>query len=318
MDLGDGPIAITGATGWLGRATLDLLAGALGPEAFGVRVRAYARTPREISLSDGTPIEVRALDRLPAEPPADGLLAHFAYRTREQAAEAGLGTYVQDNVAITATVVAAVRAGAPAGILLPSSGAIYDRPERRLATDLETNPYGTLKHLDELAFTGLCSERGVRLVVARVFNVSGPPMIKPQGYALGSLICAALAGEPLVVRATRPVRRSYVAISELVRVALARLVDLEAPPMTTFDTADQEVVEMGELADRVRRALGRDDLDVVREAFNPDAPADDYVGDPAALAELAERYGVALTPLDEQIRATAEGLGSRIRPGGRY
>ncbi len=300
----DGPIAVTGATGWLGRATLDLLAGGLGDELED-RVRAYASRPRRLALTGGREVDVRGLDVLAAEGAAGGLLLHFAYRTREQAAEVGEAAYVRDNVAITAAVLAAFAAGAPAGMLLPSSGAVYGA-DGALECDLRANPYGALKHLDELAFAECCREAGTRLVVARVFNVSGPPMPRPEGYALGSLILQARAGRALEVRARRPVRRSFVAIADLVAVALAALLDAEGPERVTFDTAGDEVVEVEDLARRVARALGRD-LPVERE-LDPTLEADEYVGDGAALRALADRAGLALTPLDEQIRQTAAGL----------
>ncbi len=295
--------AVTGASGWLGMATLELLhaRGELG------RVTAYASRERSLRLRDGTTLVARPLDALPADGVGNATLMHFAYHTRERAAHMGDAAYVRENIAISATVLDAVQRGAPGALLLPSSGAVYAPGGRGLATDLGTNPYGTLKHLDELAFAELCRRAGTRLATVRVFNVSGPHMAKPAAFALGSLVLATLAGEALQIRAPHPVRRSFVAIADLVAVALAALTDAGGPPHVTFDTAGAETVELGELAERVRLALDRRDLPIER-SFDASLPADDYVGDGNTMAALATRYGIALSSLDDQIRATAEAL----------
>ena len=71
------------------------------------------------------------------------------------------------------------------------------------------------------------------------------------------------------------------------------------------ETAGPEVVEVGDLAERIRAAAGRDDLAVVRD-FDPDLPRDYYVGDGAEFKALAERLGVPLTRLDELITTTID------------
>jgi len=288
-------------------ATLELLH-ARG-EIARSRVAAYASRERELRLRDGTTVPAWPLAALPQDGVGGATLLHFAYRTREQATAEGAAQYVRDNVAITATVVDAIQRAAPAGVLLPSSGAVYTPGGGGAqATDLVANPYGTLKHLDELAFSALCVRTGAPLAIVRVFNVSGPHILKPGSFALGSLITAALAGEPLVVRARGTVTRSFVAIGDLVAVALAWLADQDrGTTSVTFDTAGDEAVEVGALAERVRRVLERDDLPIER-SLDPAAPTDEYVGDGTAMRALAERYGIVMTSLDDQIRATAGDL----------
>jgi hypothetical protein len=75
----------------------------------------------------------------------------------------------------------------------------------------------------------------------------------------------------------------------------------------TFETAG-EIVEMGELASRVLGVLGAEASAVVRPPMDPHAPADDYLGDPAAGRVLAARAGITPAPLDEQIAVTAKWL----------
>ena len=63
-------ILVTGAGGWIGSATLELLAEALGPERFRRRVRAFASRGRSIALRCGVPVELVALRVLAKVRPA--------------------------------------------------------------------------------------------------------------------------------------------------------------------------------------------------------------------------------------------------------
>lgn len=296
---GEERIAVTGATGWLGRSTLDLLRDALGPEAFERRVSAYASRARMV---DGT--AVQALTALAQADPAPDVIAHYAFVTREHADKRGWESYVAANVDISLTVLRALARGGVRGFFYTSSGAVYDAAGA-LETDLRANPYGALKHLDELAFAQACRAAGTGCAIARVFNVSGPHMAKPRLFALGDLVLCALAGEPLVVKARHPVRRSFVAAADVAALGLSLAL---AGEDAVFDTVGDRVVELGELAELVRAELAGT-LPVHRD-YDPSGPAHEYVGRAAEMAGLARRHGVELASLEQQIRDTAAGLNS--------
>lgn len=284
---------MTGATGWFGRVTLDLLGRALGPQAFRERVAAYASRARTVDVEGAGTVELRPLDELePAE-----LLLHFAFVTRTRIAAEEHDAFVAANVAISSRLLAVIATGSVRGVLVTSSGAARD-------PDLARNPYGALKRLDELAFPAACREAGANCVVARVFNVGGAHMTQPGAYALGDLLLRARAGRPLDIAARGDVVRSYVAVEDVVAVALAELV---AGRDAFFETAGDRTVEIEELAYVVLRVLGRPELPVTRKRDASTAPSV-YVGDGARLNELASRHGLALGDLEAVVAATAAGL----------
>lgn len=282
--------AVTGATGWFGRVTLDLLARILGPEAFARRVTAYASRPRTVEVAGAGRVDVLALEDLrPAE-----VLLHYAFVTRRDLAEHELDAFVRANVEITTRVLAAVATGSVRHLVVTSSGAAR-------TPDLRSNPYGALKALDELVFTAACSARGTTLVLPRVFAVAGPHLTAVGTYALGDLIQRAKDGRPLELTARADVVRSYAGIEEVVLVALGEAL---AGRDARFDTAGEVNVEIEELACTVRRVLGRPDLPVVRDR-DPAASPNVYVGDRCAFYALAARHGLALRGLDALVAATA-------------
>ncbi len=284
---------MTGATGWFGRVTLDLLAAAFGPDAFRSRVSIYASRERLVDVTGVGEVQARPLAELE---PADVLL-HYAFVTRTRIAEDEFDAFVAANVAITVRVLQAVRSGAVRRLFVTSSGAA-------LKPSLQTNPYGALKALDELAFAEACRRVGATCVVARVFNVAGAHMTQPAAYALGDLIRQVRAGGVVRIGAAGKVVRSFAGVDEVVATALGELLDGRDG---CFETGGDEPVEIGELAAVVRRALGREELPVERQC-DPDAPDSVYVGDPLRMQEFAARHGVRLRGLEELVIATAEGL----------
>jgi UDP-glucuronate decarboxylase len=299
---GDERFAVTGASGWFGLATLDLLFAALGPEAFAERVSAFASASRSLRVGGAAQVHARPLPELASLDPPPTHLLHYAYPTPDRVASLGSDAFLRIATDISLAVVAAISRGGLSGVFFTSSGAVYGR-DGRLANDLAADPYGATKVLHELAVRQVCRDAGVTSVVARVFSVSGPSTTGSQLYALGDLVAQVLAGEPIRVRAPGPVLRSYVAITDVVTVALAELLEPSSPDLV-FDTGGDEVIEIGDLARRVGAVLGRPDLPVLRR-FDPLLAPDRYLGDPSALAALAARSGVTVLPLDEQIRRMA-------------
>lgn len=287
-------VAVTGATGWLGRAACEVLA-----RDGAARIEAFASRARTLELDAGPTLEVRPLAEL-TDTPHDVLL-HYAYVTREHVATHGVDAYVAENVAITATACEAIRVQRPRAILHSSSGAAGTA-----AGDLRADPYGVLKRLDERTLRGAARDAGSRCVTLRVYNVAGPWMAK-SGFAVADIIAQVAAGGPVKIRARHAVRRSYVDVEDLALLALAVTCADGLDEDLRLNTAGAEVVEVEELARRICTVLGQPDLPIERN-FLPDAPVDDYTADGTRFRQFAQDLGVPLRGLDEQLRRTAEYL----------
>jgi UDP-glucuronate decarboxylase len=306
----DEHIAITGATGWFGAVALDLLYEALGDGAPD-RVTAYASREREIQVIDGRIVRVRPLHDLLTQDPAPTTLLHFAFLTRDKVAALGVDRYTSQNVAITAAVLDAIAVHKPRHVVVTSSGAVYSATGR-LESDLRTDPYGTLKHLDELAFRAATRDVGGVCVVPRVFSVAGRRMTKPGLYALGSMIGMATDRGSIEVRARGPVFRSYCGVDEIVALTLSTALSGRD---AVFDTCGA-VTEIGELARVVAGVHGLDG-DAIQRDWDPDAAADRYCGDGRSMEALAVEAGLSLRSLPALVRETSDWLTARELESGR-
>jgi len=302
---------VTGANGWLGRATLAVLRQALGGD-FATRVTALGSRAASLEL-DGHAVPVAPL--LDWTPPAHTplLVCHYAFLTMDKVQGMSADDYVARNEAIRNTVLGWIAQGAVRAALVPSSGAVYDYlrgledPELAAARNPNAVLYGRLKHEDELAFAAACKQHGARLVLPRVFNLAGPCINKFDAYALASFIAQLLQGGAIAINARRPVLRSYYYIGDLLELCFGLLLRADAAPVLRFDTAAEEVVELEPLARRVAAVLGKAAAPApARSALDPALPADRYVGERAGVAALEAMLGLRPMALDEQISRTAD------------
>lgn len=299
----DRPIVITGASGWIGLATLDLLHRALG-DAFGTRVHCFGSSARMLNLRDGRQVPQHALADLPGLAAKRVWLLHFAFQTKDRAETMSEDAYRAANLAISDTVLDALDRLDAEAVFVASSGAATkaDDPAASAAMRL----YGAMKRDDEVRFAGWADARGRRAVIGRIFNITGPYINKHQAYAMASFILDALDHRPIAVRAPREVFRAYVAIRELMSLVFALLA--AAPSgVARLDTGG-EAMELGDVARVVAAVMGG--VGVERATITDPVP-DRYVGDDAAYAALLARHGIASIPLDEQVRETADYLGAR-------
>ena len=291
-------IVVIGAGGWLGMATLELLDSLLG-EAFDRRVVCFGSVPRTLALRRRTAGQqaIAGLADLPARP---SLVLHLAYLTQEKANIMPHADYVAANRDISSLVLGSLDRLGAKGLFLPSSGAVYRAEDPDASASMRL--YGALKRDDEAAFAAWADQNHRRAVIARVFNLSGPHIPTPSGYALGAFIADALAGRPIAIAATRPVLRSYVAIRELMSVVFGLLTDGEGG-VTRFDTAGDEGLEMDAIASVVAEVFGAEH-GMVRPPMGQGAP-DRYIGDASVYKALRHRLAVESVDFPQQVRETA-------------
>jgi UDP-glucuronate decarboxylase len=296
----DKRIVVTGAGGWLGLATLDALAAVLG-DSFASRVVAFGSVARTLHLRDGLTVEQQPLADLSQLSCSPTWLLHFAFLTKDRAETMDEATYRAANAAIRAAVLTQLDHIGAEAVFVASSGAAYKAQDPAASAAMRL--YGELKAEDEAQFAAWGAEAGKRVVIARIFNVTGPYINKHQAYALASFILDGIAGRAIEVQAPRRVVRGYVPIAELVSLALA---EMAAAPTGTmrFDTGG-EPLDLGEVAGVV--ASHFPGLSVQRASI-VDPQADIYHGDAALYASLLERHSIAPEPLRAQVGKTIDYL----------
>ena len=295
-------VVLAGGRGWLGRAALEMLEGALGDD-IASRVAVFGSSNGRVELASGRALPTRQLPALAELPPGRCLFLHFSFLTKDKVVDRPLSAFVEANAAISATIEAQARRLRPLGVVMPSSGAAT-----QTGGGFESNPYGFMKLADEARFTRLGEELGFGFSGPRLFNLAGPFINKTDSYVLACIIRDVQAGRPIRLQADKPVIRSYVHVRDLLDVCVADLLLHPGSGPPVFETAGESEIEIGELARRIAQVLGRPETGIVRPALDPARPADRYVGDSEEWRARMRRHGIAAAPLDRQIRDTADYL----------
>jgi len=173
---------------------------------------------------------------------------------------------IETNVRSTEVVLdAASRKRKP--VLIASTSEVYGKNTNvpfREGDDLSLGPttrsrwaYACSKALDEWLAFAYQREKGVPVIIARLFNTVGPRQVGHYGMVLPSFARQAVSGEPITVYGDGAQARCFVHVRDAV-TALLSLVDTPAASGEVVNVgADEEITILG-LAERVRERAASD------------------------------------------------------------
>lgn len=293
-------IVITGAGGWLGLATLELLANAMG-DGWTSRIVCFGASQRTLVLRGGLRIAQSPLAEIAQLNDEPTIVLHLAFLTKDKVDDMAEMDYIEANRLLSKTVLNALDRMGTKAVFIASSGAARhaDDPDVSAAMRL----YGSLKKQDEDAFAAWADTRGKTAVITRIFNITGPYINKHAAYAIASFILDALNDRAITVKAPHRVVRGNVVIRELMSLVFARLC-AQSGAVERFDSGG-EAMELDALAKCVSQCVGP--VAVERAAITSDR-VDDYVGNSVIYARLLAENEIEAVTLEDAIRETAEHL----------
>ena len=110
--------------------------------------------------------------------------------------------------------------------------------------------YACSKAIDEYLALAYWKERGLPVVIGRLFNTVGPRQTGRYGMVVPTFVQQALAGQSLTVHGDGTQRRCFCHVSDVVR-ALADLMACESAHGGVFNIGSTEEISIKELAERV-------------------------------------------------------------------
>lgn len=305
----EGLIAVTGATGWVGRTLIEELQRVISPEEFKIRVIPFASREGRLALSDDTYLRIRPLEALPELAVREPLsaLIHCAFLTPDRLHALGEETFISMNRKITALASKALEARPTARVVEISSGAatMVENGLDEVVSPPSTahQLYGALKLDEERRLSSIAPS-----LILRVYALTGHWMREPKKYALGDFLVQAAAGKRITIRAPHPVIRSYGNASDIAELALHWLLSGDTPP-TKAIPAVNSTVSLEELALMVSTHFH---LPAPIADVDSSLPMDMYCANASDYTELARTYGVKLKPLDRQIVDSAMAINKSL------
>jgi len=205
-------ITVTGATGWLGKELINILAN-LNIE--NLELDLISSTEREIEVNKkrfNTNIftKTRLIET--------DIYFDFAFLTREKILTLGKDRYVEMNKSIINNSIDLIKRKHPKTVILASSGAVYGQGFNNFKED--NNLYSELKLMQEEKIGAACSDIGVNLIISRIFNLSGNGINKINTFVIAELISRAFQNQKVQIKSNYLVYRRYCDISQLLNLLL--------------------------------------------------------------------------------------------------
>lgn len=277
-------VVITGAGGWLGTELLELLLSQHGSECLSTSVVCLGTRKRQITLSDGTVIEILPLSENLEIQNVAGFV-HLAFLTRDKVADYGTQKYSFTNLSITSRAIELIEKLQPQWIATVSSGAVLSYPGGPLENNLQRNPYGFTKRVEETMLSHVAHNIGAHLSIGRLWGAMGKYMPVNQAYAVSDFIVQAIKTNEIIIRSGNKVWRRYCDAAVFMDVLTSSAERFEN---TNFDSGG-ELLEVGDLAIAISE-LASPHVEVKR-TFSV-GEEDKYYPDPLGFDSLAADCGV--------------------------
>jgi nucleoside-diphosphate-sugar epimerase len=229
----------------------------------------------------------------------DGII-HLAFLTRDKVDSLTFEKYVKMNNIITSKAVDLIKTVRPKWIVNVSSGAVFNSTTKELEQNLEKNPYGFLKLIEERELKMTSHAVGANLVIGRLWGASGKFMQLNRAYALSDFIFQAYKENRIVIKSNKTVLRRYVD-SE---VFMGVLIESALIGRDLVIDSGGPLVEIGELASAVGNAFK------VEEILRPktfSTEIDDYYPRGEQFSTFAREFNLPIIGIRQQVANTIMG-----------
>ena len=302
MSLNDSArIAISGASGWLGKETISLISQGRIPRYSIEDLLLFSSNGRTIELIDKSKFESSNFlsDQVVSENfNLDGFI-NLAFLTRDKLKKMSESEYVRINLNLISRACALIENYHPKWIVLVSSGAVFDRQSGRIETDIHRNPYGFCKRVEELLLADAAKKIGANIVTGRLWGATGTQMPPSMDYAISDFIESARTNGRIRINSGGDVFRKYIDAGEFMEV----LVRLAISGESHLLDSGGELLEIAELGDLVASFFPKTQLSRSSEV----GLVDDYYPKGDEFNEIARNLGVRISTIKEQVTRTVNG-----------
>jgi UDP-glucuronate decarboxylase len=291
---------VTGCTGWLGQATIEMFEDVFGDE-IKCKVIPVASTSRSYTLRSGRQIETLKYNDLLALAPLSIVVLHYAFLTRDKVNDKDISSYILGNRQITDMTCQIIRRHNTIGVFTTSSGAVYNK-YGDLETDIVNNPYGRLKIEEEEKLQILAEKLNITLNICRLFNLSGPFIHKE--FALNSILNGMFTNREIILRARNRVVRDFTHVEDIVSLGTSLALDSNDGKACIYDSGIGLPVEIFELA---RKCVNEFKMPETRIARQLTSDQDDiYIGNTKKITKLFNSHKISPKNIERQILDTGK------------
>ena len=289
-------ILVTGASGWLGRETIQLLAETLG-DMFANKVILVGSIDRLIRVNK-TDYLVVAIDSENLKSVNFGIILHLAFLSQDKVEQFGAKKYTDANEYLTNSMLQMTLASGARYVFIASSGAAAAHileNQKHIGKKL----YGQLKLKAENRFLALTS---LQVLIGRIWSISGNQIQEPLKYAIGDFIHQAVNTGTITLAGSALSTRTYIDAKQMMTGYVLQL-------LTSKDSllnSGGQTTDLYGLANQVLRTFSPSGLLIPSELQNK--PPDYYVSPDKYMNEILNYYSVEILSLEAQIENTCRAI----------
>jgi len=289
-------VTISGATGWLGRELIKILKAS---DLSDLKLELISSKEHEIKIDNDifkTNVFINSKLNTP------DIYFDFAFLTREKINAFGVEKFNMLNMNIINNSVNLIKLKQPKTVILASSGAVYG--EGRRNHEGNNYLYSMLKQIQEEKIAEACAKIGAKLIVARIFNLSGSGISKLNTFVIAEMIVNAVKNHKLYINSDFLVFRRYCDISQLLKLLIAA----NKNNFTGIIDSGGIKIELRDLARTIVKQLGSNsELDF--SDIGKDSSPDEYFSKSNLYDDLLVKYlSEKPMPISEQITNTKNSL----------
>lgn len=234
-------IFISGAQGLLGTETIKIL---LEMGASSSKFKLITSKPTVIKINGKLITTCNFSEIIEKTPPE--LYFDFAFIPKSRINDLGNSNYIKKNREIIKNSADLITKLNPKSVILSSSGAVYSSTKEKVLDN--QGVYSRLKKEQEEVLSNACFKSGSKLIIARIFNLSGSGISSRKEFALSEFMENALLNKKIEVNSDYKVFRRYCDIEQLIKLLINLGLSAEEK---VFDTGGV-IIELRELAKKVK------------------------------------------------------------------
>ena len=292
---------ITGGTGWLGKQTASRLIQKFG---YDLNLVLTSSKSTDLTIRDKCFKTIQS-SQIDLQKDIDYLF-DYAFLTREKIDLLGSKAYFNTNSDLINNSTEIIKRFKPKVVILASSGAIYNSSKFSDAKNHKL--YADLKLLQEKCIKEACNESGSRLIIVRIFNLSGLGVTKESNYAIVDLTLKAMRNLDLTTSSNRKVTRRYCDLTQLLKL----LVEMGKLNLNcTFDSGGVKM-DLRTLSYKITEVIETKSKVLFPDLYE-NLEADNYFSDSDNYEKLLlELLGIESMSIENQIHNTRTALLSKL------
>ena len=284
-------IVITGASGWLGKETAELLANVLG-DGFEERLILVGSTPKNFLIQQKV-ITTLGWDDLSSVRDVD-LLIHFSFLNQDKANELGFAKYIAANRRITSEIDQFLNRNPGCEMLVASSGATHCF-RGDINSDKSMEVYAALKL--EAEQSALANIHIDTLLIMRIWNVTGSGLSLKAPYAITNFFQQGMHTSEIEVMGNGSSARTYVDVKEMM---LVFILSLSKGKRITMDSGGF-TISFSQLAQKIAAILN---LPAGSVRFKGESKEiSNYIPDANPFNGSATNLNIVLSDIDSQVKS---------------